>query len=92
MDADGPPGLNPPLSASPQDRAMAIWSFCIAASVEGPDEGSGFVRAETVEEALGLVGHPETNLYPCHDDVEMPEGAAVWFEEPGRGGRGAATS
>ena len=64
---------------------MAIWSFCIAASTEGPDEGSSFVRADSVEEALRLVGHPETNLYSCHDDVEMPEGEAVWFETPRRG-------
>lgn len=61
---------------------MAIWCSDIAASTEGPDEGSGFVRAATAEEALWAVGHPEANVYPCCDDVEMPEGAAVWF--PGR--------
>ena len=66
---------------------MAIWSFCIAASLEDPDEGSGFVHADSAAEALRLVGHPETNVYPCPDDVEMSAGAAVWFEGPNRPGR-----
>lgn len=39
------------------------------------------MRADTAPEAVRLVGHPEVNVYPCHDDVEMPEGAAVWFAE-----------
>lgn len=64
-------------------RGMAIWSFCVAASLDGPDEGSGFVRADTAAEAVRLVGHPEVNVYPCHDDVEMPEGATVWFLDGG---------
>lgn len=43
------------------------------------DEGSGFVRADSAAEALRLVGHPETNVYPCSDGVEVPERVRVWF-------------
>ncbi len=28
-----------------------------------PSEGDGFVRAETIHEAVALVGHPEVNVY-----------------------------
>lgn len=72
---------------------MAIWGSDIAASTEGPDQGSGFVRAATAEEALRLVGHPEANVYPCCDDVAMPEGAArCGFPDGTRGTRQAAES
>ena len=52
---------------------MPVWCFTIAADQHSPSLGDGFVRAETVEAALGIVGHPEANLYPCPDE-SWPDG------------------
>ena len=59
---------------------MNIWSFCIAARQDLPDLGSGFVRANTAEEALARIGHPEANVYPCATDVDLPSGRGPFFE------------
>ncbi len=34
----------------------------LRADAECPSEGDGFVRAETIQEAVALVGHPEVNV------------------------------
>jgi len=41
-----------------------------------PSEGDGFVRAETIQATVALVGHPEVNVYPLPPD-------AVWPGQPG---------
>jgi len=43
-------------------------------------EGDGFVRAETIQEAVALVGHPDVNLYQLPADAVWPgdPGEAVW--------------
>ena len=40
-------------------RPMRVFVYCIAADIEAPPEGTGYARAETPEEAVALVGHPE---------------------------------
>ena len=42
---------------------MRSFVYCIAVDTEAPPEGTGYVRAETPEETVALVGHPEVNLY-----------------------------
>lgn len=62
---------------------MEYWCFSIAADQEGPELGSGQVRAESVEDALALVGHPETNLYLLPDGLTWPasaESQIVWTQ------------
>jgi len=43
---------------------MPVFAFSIAADQDRPSEGDGFVRAETAEQAIALVGHPEVNVFP----------------------------
>jgi len=45
-----------------------------------PSEGDGFVRAETIQATVALVGHPEVNVYPLPPDAVWPgePGEAVW--------------
>jgi hypothetical protein len=40
----------------------------------------GLVRAETIRQAVALVGHPEVNIYPLPADAVWPgePGEAVW--------------
>jgi len=59
---------------------MPVFAFSIAADQYSPSEGDGFVRAETIQEAVALVGHPEVNVYPLPVDAVWPgePGAAVW--------------
>ncbi len=42
--------------------------------------GSGHVRAETIQAAVALTGHPEVNVYPLPADAVWPgdPGEAVW--------------
>ena len=47
-----------------------------AADQDSPSEGDGIVRAETIQQAVALVGHPEVNAYPLPAD-------AVWPGDPG---------
>ncbi len=55
---------------------MPVFAYTIAADRDRPSEGDGFVRAETIQQAVALVGHPEVNVYPLPPD-------AVWPGEPG---------
>jgi len=41
---------------------MPIFTYSIAADQHRPSEGDGFVRAETIQEAVALVDHPEANV------------------------------
>lgn len=59
---------------------MRVWSFCIATSQNHPDEGRGFVRAETVADALALIDHPDANVYSCPLDVLLPDGPGPFLE------------
>ncbi len=43
---------------------MPVFAYTIAADQERPSEGEGFIRAETIQQAVALVGHPEVNVYP----------------------------
>ncbi len=38
---------------------MPDFAFSIAADQDRTSEGDGFVRAETIQEAVALIGHPE---------------------------------
>ncbi len=42
---------------------MPVFAYSIAADQYSPPEGEGFVRAETIQEAVALAGHPEVNVY-----------------------------
>ncbi len=55
---------------------MPVFAYFIAADQDRPSEGEGFVRAETIHQAVALIGHPEVNVYPFPAD-------AVWPGEPG---------
>ena len=55
---------------------MPVFAYSIAADQDRPSQSDGFVRAETIRQAVALVGHPEVNVYPLPDD-------AVWPGEPG---------
>ncbi len=44
---------------------MPIFAYSIAADQDRPSEGDGFVRAETIQQAVALVGHPEVNVRSC---------------------------
>lgn len=64
---------------------MPVFVYCIAADVEAPPAGTGYVRAESAEEAVALVEHPETNVYPLPADAEWPgEPGAVIHREAAR--------
>jgi len=59
---------------------MPVFAFSIATDQHRPSEGDGFVRAETINQAVALVGHPEVNVYPLPPDAVWPgdPGEAVW--------------
>ncbi len=59
---------------------MPVFAFSIAADQHRPSEGEGYVRAETIQEAVALVGHPEVNVYELPPDAVWPgdPGEAVW--------------
>ncbi len=40
-----------------------VFAYSIAADQHRPSEGDGFIRAETIQQAVALVGHPEVNVY-----------------------------
>ncbi len=42
--------------------APPLFVYTIAADQDRPSEGDGFVRAETIHEAVALVGHREVNV------------------------------
>jgi hypothetical protein len=41
---------------------MPVFAYTIAADQHRPSEGDGFVRAETIGQAVALVGHPDANV------------------------------
>ena len=41
---------------------MPLFAFSIAADQHRPSQGDGFVRAETIQQAVALVGHPDANV------------------------------
>ena len=41
---------------------MPVFAYSIAADQQRPSEGDGFVRAETIQETVALVDHPEANV------------------------------
>ncbi len=59
---------------------MPVFAYSIAADQHRPSEGDGFVRAETIQEAVALVGHPEAKVYALPVDAAWPgePGEAVW--------------
>ena len=59
---------------------MPVFAFSIAADQARPSEGDRFFRAETIHEAVALVGHPEVNVYELPADAVWPgePGEAVW--------------
>ncbi len=59
---------------------MPVFAYSIAADQDRPSDGAGFVRAETIRQAVALVGHPEVNVYPLPADAvwQGDPGAAVW--------------
>ena len=59
---------------------MPVFAYSIAADQYSPPEGEGFVRAETIRQAVALVGHPEVNVYELPPDAVWPgeAGEAVW--------------
>ncbi len=59
---------------------MPVFAYTIAADQDRPSEGEGFVRAETIQAAVALVGHPDVNVYPLPADAVWPgePGEAVW--------------
>jgi len=59
---------------------MPLFAYSIAADQHRPSEGDGFVSADTAEQAVSLVGHPEVNVYPLPADAAWPgdPGEAVW--------------
>ena len=44
---------------------MPVFAYTIAADQDRPSEGDGYVRAETIRQAVALVGHPDANVYPA---------------------------
>ncbi len=40
---------------------MQVFAYSIAADQDRPSDGDGYVRAETIQQAVALVGHPEVN-------------------------------
>ena len=59
---------------------MPVFAYCIAADQDRPSDGDGYVRAETIQAAVALVGPPEVNVYPLPPDAVWPgdPGEAVW--------------
>ena len=50
------------LTTAPHLRHMPVFAYSIAADQHRPSEGDGYVRAETIRQAVALVGHPEVNV------------------------------
>ena len=59
---------------------MPVFAYSIAADQDRPSEGDGFVRADTIQQAVALVGHPEVNVYALPPDAGWPgdAGETVW--------------
>ena len=51
---------------------MPVFAYSIAADQHRPSDGDGYVRAETIHEAVALIGHPDVNVYPLPPDAVWP--------------------
>ena len=47
---------------------MRYWSYCISADPQSPDMAIGFVQADTAQEAIRQLRHPDANVYPLPED------------------------
>ena len=53
---------------------MPVFAYSIAADQHRPSDGDGYVRAETIRQAVALVGDPEANVCPLiSDTAAMPQ-------------------
>ncbi len=43
---------------------MPVFAYYIAADQYHLPKGEWFVRSETIQQAVALVGHPEVSMYP----------------------------
>ncbi len=57
---------------------MPVFAYSIAADQDRPSEGDGYVQAETIQQAVALVGHPEVNVYPLPADAVWPGDPVDW--------------
>lgn len=76
------PGLTEHSPSALDHASMPVWTFAISDDPSQPDQGSGFVRADSVERALALVDHPAANLFgPIPGDVpSVPVGEVVQWD------------
>ena len=51
---------------------MPVFAYSITADQHRPSQGDGFVQAESIRQAVALVGHPEVNVYPLPADAVSP--------------------
>ena len=72
--------VNRSLTTLAHPRPMPVFAYSIAAVQHRPSQGDGYVRAETIQQAVALVGHPDVNVYPLPADAAWPgdRGEAVW--------------
>ena len=54
---------------------LPVSAFAAPADQYSPPEGEGFVRAETIQQAVALIGHPEVNVYELPPDAVWPSDA-----------------
>lgn len=47
---------------------MRYWSYCISADPQCPDMAMGFLQADTAQQALQQIGHPDANVYPLPEN------------------------
>ena len=65
---------------------MPVFAFSIAADQDRPSEGDGFVRAETIQQAMELIGHPEVNVYALPADIRRLVNREIISAGPSRRG------
>ena len=54
-----------------------VWKTCVRPDPELPDIAQGYVRAESADEALALIGHPAALAFPCADEGALAPGEAL---------------
>ena len=60
---------------------MRYWTFLIVGDIGDPELGAGWIRAETSQEALHLVGHDDAQAMELPDDSGFPPeaiGSIFW--------------
>ena len=60
-----------------------VWAFAITDDPSQPDVATGYVLAETAEEAVRLINDSRVNVYEVPHNVEWPgpEGGRVYFSQ-----------